>query len=92
MTWIRTEPDDEEVVAARKELYEAFPPEYATSSDRLSLLVQMDSITMAHSLIPGAMKHFFLALAELYDPALPLSRGEHEMIATAVSSLNTCRY
>jgi hypothetical protein len=92
MTWIRTEPDDPEVAAARKELYEAFPSEYGQDSERLPPLVRADSITLAHSLIPGVMKHFFLALAELLDPRLPLTRREHELIATAVSTLNSCHY
>ena len=46
----------------------------------------------AHSLIPRALEHFFAAYGSLLDPALPLTRREHEMIAATVSSLNRCFY
>jgi hypothetical protein len=51
-----------------------------------------DSIVLSHSLIPNAMKHFFAGFGALLDPALPLSRRQHEMIATTVSALNQCFY
>jgi hypothetical protein len=34
----------------------------------------------------------FTAIARLIGPDLPLSRRQHEMIATLVSSLNRCFY
>ncbi len=92
MTWIRTAPDDPEVISLRRELHEAFPPEYAQDGERLPPLIRADSITLAHSLLPQVMRHFFLSLAALLDPALPLSRREHELIACSVSALNACRY
>ena len=51
-----------------------------------------DSIMMSHSLIPQAMYHAFATFGSLLDPALPLTRRQHEMIATTVSTLNRCFY
>jgi hypothetical protein len=51
-----------------------------------------DSITAAHSLIPQAMLHAMSAYGVLLDPNLPLTRRQHEMIATVVSALNRCFY
>ena len=50
------------------------------------------SIVMSHSLIPAALKHAFSTFGSLMSPDLPLSRRQHEMIAAAVSSANTCFY
>jgi alkylhydroperoxidase family enzyme len=47
---------------------------------------------LSHSLIPQAMYHAFAAFGSLMDPRLPLSRRQHEMIATTVSVLNRCYY
>jgi hypothetical protein len=51
-----------------------------------------DSITAAHSLIPQALRHAMSAYGVLLDPQLPLTRRQHEMIATVVSALNRCFY
>lgn len=96
MTWIRTVEYD----AAGPELraiYEAvrglYPPEYGppveavTRSDGSS-----DSVVAAHSLIPEAMRHMMSGLAVMMQPHLPLTRRQHEMIATVVSARNSCFY
>ena len=51
-----------------------------------------DSIVAAHSLIPEAMRHMMSGLAALLQPHLPLTRRQHEMIATVVSARNRCFY
>jgi len=51
-----------------------------------------DSIVAAHSLIPEAMRHAMSAFGVLLSPDLPLTRRQHEMIATVVSVLNDCFY
>lgn len=83
------------VAAAMAEGLAHYPGEYAPSrrgERRLPEAVMDDSIVLAHSLIPDAMKHVFAAYGALLDPALPLSRRQNEMIAAAVSSLNQCVY
>lgn len=51
-----------------------------------------DSITAIHSLIPQALHHAMATFGVLMAPDLPLSRSQHEMIATVVSALNSCFY
>ena len=51
-----------------------------------------DSIVASHSLIPEAMRHALSTLGVLLSPTLPLSRRQHEMIATVVSARNRCFY
>ena len=51
-----------------------------------------DSIILAHSLLPKVMLHAFSTFGALMDPALPLTRRQHEMITTTVSTLNRCYY
>jgi hypothetical protein len=51
-----------------------------------------DSIVAAHSLMPDALYHIFASLGEMMSPNLPLSRSQHEMIATMVSVENRCFY
>ena len=41
---------------------------------------------------PPALAHAFATFGVLMDPALPLSRRQHEMIATMVSITNACHY
>lgn len=93
MTWIRTVPLSEadeqlrEAIEGQKGLY---PIEYATpvhpTGDGTS------SIVASHSLIPEALKHAFSTFGALMSPDLPLSRRQHEMIATIVSVTNHCFY
>ena len=51
-----------------------------------------ESIVASHSLIPDALYHAFAAYGVLLSPDLPLSRRQHEMIATVVSATNRCFY
>ena len=93
MTWIKTIPLPE-ADAALKDAIESqrkiYPIEYATpvhpTGDGTS------SIVASHSLIPEALRHAFATFGVLMAPDLPLSRRQHEMITTLVSSLNRCHY
>jgi hypothetical protein len=98
MTWIETHPPSPEhpaVEAAMKRGLAGYPPEYSPDRRdemRVPDAVRDDSIVRAHSLIPAALEHFFAGYAALLDPALPLTRRQHEMIATVVSAKNRCFY
>lgn len=98
MPWIERRmpsPQHPEVLNAFREAMRDYPAEYAPTaarSDKLPEIVRNDSIVMAHTLIPGALQGMFSAFRALLDPALPLSRRQHEMIATVVSRLNDCFY
>ena len=93
MTWIKTVPMSEagedliRAVEAQRELY---PVEYADpvhpTGDGTS------GIVASHSLIPEALRHAFATFGVLMSPDLPLTRRQHEMITTRVSSLNRCHY
>jgi len=50
------------------------------------------SIVGSHTLIPEALYHSFATFGALLSPELPLSRRQHEMIATMVSVTNRCVY
>ena len=50
------------------------------------------TIVGSHSLIPQALYHAFGTFGALMSPELPLSRRQHEMIATMVSVTNRCVY
>jgi hypothetical protein len=96
MTWIKTVPAEQagpDLAAIYQGLYALYPPEYR---DEVPALVRpgggTDSITAAHSLIPEAMRHAMATFAVLLAPGLPLSRSQHEMIATVVSARNSCFY
>jgi hypothetical protein len=93
MTWIRTvalaEADDELKKAIENEKL-LYPKEYAEP-------VHPDpsgasSIVGSHTLIPEALYHAFSTFGALMSPDLPLSRRQHEMIATMVSVTNRCVY
>jgi hypothetical protein len=93
MAWIRTvslsEGDEKlrQAIEGQKGLY---PIEYATpvhpTGDGTS------GIVASHSLIPDALFHAFATFGALMSPDLPLSRRQHEMIATMVSVANHCHY
>jgi hypothetical protein len=93
MAWIRTVPLSEageklrQAIEGQKGLY---PIEYATpvhpTGDGAS------GIVASHSLIPEALYHAFATFGALMSPDLPLSRRQHEMIATMVSVTNHCFY
>ncbi len=96
MTWIKIVPYEQADPGLRS-IYESlralYPPEYG---DAVSSLVRTDgssdSIVAAHSLIPEAMRHMMSGLAVLYQPHLPLTRRQQEMIASVVSVHNRCFY
>jgi hypothetical protein len=96
MTWIKTVPPAEagpELRRCYEEVYALYPPEYAGEVPAVARPDgTADSIVAAHSLIPQALRHAMSAYGELLDPGLPLSRRQHEMIATVVSALNRCFY
>ena len=93
MTWIRTVPmaeADEKLRRAIEGQRELYPKEYGDP-------VHPDesggaSIVGSHTLIPEALYHSFGAFAAMMSPELPLSRRQHEMIATMVSVTNRCKY
>jgi hypothetical protein len=93
MTWIKTVPVlevDEELRKAMEGQRSLYPVEYATP-------VHPDesggsSIVGSHTLIPQALYHAFGTFGALMSPELPLSRRQHEMIATMVSVTNRCVY
>ncbi len=91
MAWIRTIPFPAADAALQRALEgqrALYPPEYARdASDDGST-----SIVASHTLIPDALYHAFATFGVLMAPELPLSRRQHEMIATRVSALNRCQY
>ena len=96
MAWIRTIPP-QDAEGELRELYEKtramYPVEYKEAVPALTRADGVSERIMAsHSLIPPVMYHMFAALAQLYSSALPLTRRQHEMIATLVSAMNRCVY
>ena len=93
MAWIKTIPfsEDEVVREAAQKQSALYPREYATpihpNADG-----EGSNIVASHSLIPDAMYHAFATFGVLLSPDLPLSRRQHEMIATMVSVTNRCFY
>jgi hypothetical protein len=90
MTWIRTIPMEEADETLRR-LMEAqramYPKEYASPVSPGG-----DSVVASHTLMPAALYHNFGAFGAMMSPELPLSRAQHEMIATMVSVQNRCFY
>jgi hypothetical protein len=90
MTWIRTIPMEEaderlrQLMEAQRALY---PIEYASPFSPGG-----DSVVASHTLMPDALYHSFSAFGAMMSPELPLSRAQHEMIATMVSVTNHCFY
>jgi hypothetical protein len=90
MTWIRTIPMEEadeklrRMIEAQRAMY---PREYASPVSPGG-----DSIVASHTLMPDALYHIFGAFGAMMSPDLPLSRAQHEMIATMVSEVNRCFY
>jgi len=90
MTWIRTIPmeDADEKLRRLMEAQRAmYPKEYATPSSPGG-----DSVVASHTLMPDALYHIFSAFGAMMGAGLPLSRTQHEMIATMVSVENRCFY
>jgi hypothetical protein len=96
MPWIKTTPMDRadpELRAVYEAIYGLYPGEYAVPVPALARPDGgNDSIVAAHSLIPEAMRHMMSGLAVLYQPHLPLTRRQQEMIASVVSAQNSCFY
>ena len=93
MAWIKTvkfEDADEKLQDALIKTRNAYPIEYATPVESASLI--NESIIDSHTLIPDALFHAFSTFSSLMAPDLPLSRRQHEMIATVVSQTNDCFY
>lgn len=90
MTWIRTIPIEEadenlrRMIEAQRAMY---PKEYDSPVSPGG-----DSIVASHSLMPESLFHIFGAFGAMMAPDLPLSRAQHEMIATMVSVVNRCFY
>ena len=96
MTWIRVIPFHEakgELLEAYQSVYPLYPPEYRAEVEAVTRADgSADSIVAAHSLIPQALRHSMSAYGAMLSPELPLTRRQHEMIATVVSALNGCFY
>ncbi|MDY3556102.1 hypothetical protein R5W24_005265 [Gemmata sp. JC717] len=94
MPWIRTVPPDQADAALRavyESVYALYPPEYGPPVPALPGGAA-DGVVAAHSLIPEAMRHMMSGLAVMMQPHLPLTRRQHEMIASVVSARNRCFY
>ena len=97
MTWIKTTPPTESTAVHElmQQLVTLYPREYDLSRRHERILpdvVKNDSIMESHALIPQAMYHTFATFGALMDSSLLLSRRQHEMIATTVSTPNRCFY
>ncbi len=98
MTWIKTVPPSEasdELRDAQRKMRALYPPEYRTDVESLKVLASRENgggISDSHTLIPDALYHSFAAFGSLMAADLPLSRMQHEMIATVVSMANHCFY
>jgi hypothetical protein len=92
MTWIRVIPfdEDETLRRARDAQRNLYPVEYAEPTH--PQFKDHEGIVGSHSLIPDALYHAFAAFGSLMSPDLPLTRRQHEMITTVVSSINRCTY
>ncbi len=94
MTWIRTIPKsqaDEQYRTALEAQHSWYPSEYGEQVAGIPAN-DGDGIVAAHSLIPQALHHAFATFGALMDPKLPLSRKQHELIATVVSQTNCTSY
>ena len=93
MAWIKTIPfaeADEKLQKILMETRMSYPPEYETPAPNASAI--NESIVDSHTLIPDALFHAFSTYSALLSPDLPLTRRQHEMIATMVSLTNDCFY
>jgi hypothetical protein len=94
MTWIKTVrmDEDERVKHAMESQRKLYPVEYATTVASVDSAGDAAGITAAHTLLPDALFHSFSTFGVLLSPDLPLTRDQHEMIATMVSVTNRCHY
>ena len=94
MTWIKTVrmDEDERVKHAMESQRKLYPIEYATPVASVDSAGDAAGIAAAHTLLPDALYHSFSTFGVLLSPDLPLTRDQHEMIATIVSVTNRCHY
>ena len=95
MTWIKTIPlaqADEKLRSLLAKQRSLYPSEYAEPALPQHAGDGLPGIVASHTLIPEALYHAFATFGALMAPELPLSRRQHEMIATVVSATNRCRY
>ncbi len=94
MTWIKTirMDEDDHVRHAMESMRRLYPIEYATPVASVDAAGDAAGIAASHTLIPDALFHSFSAYGALLSPDLPLTRSQHEMIATMVSVTNRCHY
>ena len=98
MTWIKTIPPaeaDDKLREAMQRYTSLYPVEYRTEVEILKPVASRESgssISDSHSLLPNTLYHAFATYGTLLSPDLPLTRRQHEMIATVVSVLNDCFY
>ena len=94
MTWIKTVrmDEDERVKKAMEAQRAIYPIEYATPVQSVDNEGEAAGITASHTLLPDALYHSFSTFGVLLNPDLPLTRDQHEMIATMVSVTNRCHY
>ena len=93
MTWIRTVPLSQADDRLRKALEAQaglYPREYEEPTHPGA--GEDAGIVASHSLLPEALQHAFSTFGALMSPDLPLTRRQHEMIATMVSVTNKCHY
>ena len=98
MTWIKTigpREADARLREAMQRYKSLYPVEYRDEVEILKPVASREQgggISDSHSLLPDTLYHAFATLGTLLAPELPLSRRQHEMIATVVSVLNDCYY
>ena len=98
MTWIKTIPQrqaNDNLLEVVQKMRGTYPAEYATEVELLKEIASREmggSISDSHSLLPDTLYHAFMTFGTLMSPELPLTRAQHEMIATTVSVLNECFY
>jgi hypothetical protein len=93
VTWIKTVrmEEDDRVKQAMEAQRKMYPVEYATPVAVVDGTGEA-GIVASHTLLPDALQHAFSTFGVLLSPDLPLSRDQHEMIATMVSVTNRCHY
>ncbi len=96
MAWIKTVPmaeASERLLELMSKAHTLYPSEYnapvpaaGDTGDGAA------GIVASHTLIPDALYHAFSTFGVLMSPDLPLSRRQHEIITTMVSTTNRCHY
>ncbi len=92
MSWIKMVPvseNDPELGRRLGVLLNSFPDDYGEAVRR-ALSDQTGGVIGCHSLLPETCGLTLAAFGSLLSPELPLSRRQHELIATVVSATNRC--